>query len=109
MIKTRKVFLYINKITYNDEIYYKFGITNNYDNRFKSYNKNKLKSIKYVCFVCDDGGKIYDIECEIKRNTCIIRPALPKELYEDGFTETISEPDLIHVLTIINKYNIDKL
>ncbi|WPJ50219.1 hypothetical protein RCIP0023_00177 [Klebsiella phage RCIP0023] len=99
-------YFYINKIIYDNNIYYKFGISNNYEKRFKQYNTNYLESLKYKCFYHEDGSIIFNIESIIKKNKKIKRKALPKNIFNDGYTETIHESNLNDILDIIKKYSL---
>lgn len=101
---SREAWLYINEISVGENVYYKFGITNKYNTRMRDYRSNILESEPYRLFYSVDGVLIQSIESEIKKDKSITRNAIKRELFNDGFSETIHSHDLQKVLDIISKY-----
>ncbi|UYL05232.1 hypothetical protein DIDNDMLP_00247 [Klebsiella phage KP13-7] len=99
-------YFYINEIIYNNKIYYKFGITSNYNVRLKRHqSKNKLCSTeKYKLYYCNDGMFIKCMESYIKQYSNIKTKALDKDIYKEGYTETINESELLRIISIINSF-----
>lgn len=102
-------YLYIHRIHGDDKTYYKFGITNNYEDRFKQYNNNAFKTEKFKTYYSTDGLLIKDIEYYIKYKSNIERCVLSKENYKDGYTETINESSYEQLIHIIEQYNVESI
>lgn len=87
---------------YNNIVGYKFGITKNIKHRMGSY-KNKCKYKLNVVYhkVYENCNDAFNIEKEIKRT--IKARHLTKELFGDGWTETVSPTSLNEIMTIIKK------
>lgn len=97
---TKDAILYLHKIVKDDEVYYKFGITNNHTRRLSEQNKNFLKPEVYKIFSSPNGLEILELESKIKRLD-IKRKTLTKEEFEDGYTETFHSTHLETVLEFI--------
>lgn len=102
-------YFYINEIVLNNELYYKFGISNNIKGRMQDYKSNVLDSTMKKLFFSDDGKLIKEIESSIKKNSDIQRRAVPRKLFKDGFSETIAEKDYEVILRIIGNYSLEQL
>lgn len=103
----RPGYLYIHKIELNGNVYYKFGKTNNYDQRLTDLNyNNKSKAQSFKVFHSTDGRMIERIEQQIKSDSTITKAALSKEQFKLGYTETIHAADLDKVLAIIDSYDV---
>lgn len=104
---TKPGYLYIHKIDYDNKIYYKFGITNNYEKRFTAlkYNSDTLIS-KYKVFYSINGFDIQNIESEIKKDKNIKTSALNKDVFRTGYTETVLDTELSKIINIINKHSL---
>lgn len=102
-------YFYIHKIYSNCGIYYKFGITNNYEKRFLSYSNNNFKTEKFKAYYSLDGRLISEIEYFIKYKSEITREVIDKADYLDGYTETINESGLDMLISIVEKYDVESI
>jgi hypothetical protein len=99
---TMKGTFYILKVT---EDIYKFGITNNFERRFKGIQQKCVYPLEVVFkFTKEDGYLIRLLECEIIASS-IKRGVLTKQEMGSGFTETFSVADLPFVMSIVEKHN----
>lgn len=102
-------YLYIHK--YGSE-WYKIGITNNYDMRFKTLETNILQPVSFKCFKSEDGKHIRNIETEILRCVNLVKDEYPDEvshLIKIGKNEIFFKNELEKVLSIIEKYNLNEI
>ena len=97
---------------YNVEIeFLKFGITNNADYEVRT--KQQLRTAKRhdLCYnyeylyisALQDGVKVYDAEQYIRLQTKIY-DRVPKSLFPDGYTETVSIDALYPILLILDQH-----
>lgn len=92
---------YILKVT---EDIYKFGITNNFNKRFRMIsNKSTYKLEPLYTFHCGNGYIIRKIESEVIYSG-IERNVVNREDMYSGYTETFYAKDLQIVLAIVNKH-----
>lgn len=96
---------YIQKLKSSEnEVYYKFGITNKSAlRRMKNIIKNSI--FEHTIFLeeyFDDGNIPFLIEQEIKNN-CVCK-VINKESLNDGYTETVNKSELSKILEIVEKY-----
>lgn len=98
-------YLYIHKI---NDMWYKIGITNNYEQRFNTQHCNILKPISYKCF-SGSGEEIRNIETRILNSIKLVyeNDIMEVEKYFNlGKTEVFYFSDLDTVLSIIQEYNL---
>lgn len=102
--KNKSGYFYIQKLTNEDKIYYKFGITNN--DVVIRMNQQKMHSIfshEIILSLYFENGEIpFLIEREIKKYiTCGV---ISKNELGNGFTETIESKHINDVLDLIKKF-----
>lgn len=102
-------YLYIHR--YTDE-WYKIGITNNYDMRFKTLECNILKPLSFKCYMSEDGSMVRDIETKILKSVSLVKDVNPNEvdrLVKLGKNELFFSKDLEKVLTIIEESSLTEV
>lgn len=101
---TEPGYFYVNKITYDVNVYYKIGISNNFNSRPKRLNENPNSTTEnYLLFYSTDGKLIKEFEHMIKNSSGITFGKLLKDEYPDGYTETFDSSDLERIIILCDK------
>lgn len=96
--------LYLHKLEQDNEIFYKFGITNKTaEYRLKTIQRGSVfKHTLIESLTFNDGNKALNIENEIKQN--IPHGVISKEQIKNGFSETVSSEYYNQLMEIFNRY-----
>lgn len=93
---------YIHKIIIENNVYYKVGITNYYDTRYKQQCKNKIKPGKVVNYSISNGDIPFILESYIKSTYNF--ETIDRDLYSDGFTEIVNYDTALKIIQYVETY-----
>lgn len=96
-------YFYIQELNYNNEVYYKFGITGDLERRLIEQSRDSLCNHAYlITKYFEIGSTALELENLVK-NT-VICGILSSDVLPSGFTETFESKDLETVLKLVQEY-----